>query len=198
MSYWWCSGWRSGVVSASTSRLVLADVRVFQDVEPFRVRGHEAVLDPVVHHLDEVAGAIRPAVEVALLRGALRLLASRRPRDVALPGASRLEDRVEPRHDVRLAADHHAVAALEAPDAAARPDVDVVDALRRQLLGAPDVVDVVRVAAVDQDVSLLEERQEVGDRLVGDGRGDHQPDDARLRELLDEVGERRRRRSLSP
>ena len=35
--------------------------------------------------------------------------------------------------DVRLAADHQAVAALEAPDAAARADVDVVDALRRQL-----------------------------------------------------------------
>jgi hypothetical protein len=46
-------------------------------------------------------------------------------------------------HDRRLAADHHAVTALQAPHAAARADVDVVNALRRQLLGAPDVVDVV-------------------------------------------------------
>ena len=61
--------------------------------------------------------------------------------------------------DRRFAADHHAVAALETPDAAAGADVHVVDALRGELLRAPDVVDVVRIAAVDQDVVLLEQRQ---------------------------------------
>ena len=44
---------------------------------------------------------------------------------------------------VRFAADHHAVAALQAPDAAARAHVHVVDALRGEFLGAADVVDVV-------------------------------------------------------
>ena len=40
--------------------------------DPLGVGGHDAVLDPVVHHLDEVPGAARPAVQVAVLRGAPR------------------------------------------------------------------------------------------------------------------------------
>ena len=56
----------------------------------------------------------------------------------------------------RFAANHHAVAALEPPDAAARPDVHVVDALGGELLRAPDVVDVVRIATVDQDIARLD------------------------------------------
>src|SRR5262249_29399442 len=45
----------------------LADVGGAQDAEPFRVGGHDPVLDPVVDHLDEVSGAIRPAVEIPAL-----------------------------------------------------------------------------------------------------------------------------------
>ena len=47
-----------------------AGSRVLQQVEPLRVRGHQPVLDAVVYHLDEVAGARRPAVQVAELRRA--------------------------------------------------------------------------------------------------------------------------------
>ena len=46
-----------------------ADVGVVQDVEPLGVRGHERVLDAVVHHLHEVAGAGGSAVQVAHLLG---------------------------------------------------------------------------------------------------------------------------------
>ena len=53
--------------------------------------------------------------------------------------------------------------ALQAPDAAARPHVHVMDPLRRQLLGAPDVVHIVRVAAVEEDVAGLEMGQEIRD-----------------------------------
>jgi hypothetical protein len=42
--------------------LLLTDVGVSQDVEAFGVRRHEAVLDAVVHHLDEVAGAATPTM----------------------------------------------------------------------------------------------------------------------------------------
>ena len=59
-----------------------------------------------------------------------------------------------------VAADHHAIAALEAPDAARRADIDIVDALLGQRLGAADVVLVEGVAAVDDDVVRLEQRAE--------------------------------------
>jgi hypothetical protein len=55
-----------------------------------------------------------------------------------------------------VAADHHAVADLQAPDAAGGPDVDVVDALRVEVAGAADVVVPVGVPAVDDGVALLE------------------------------------------
>ena len=67
---------------------------------------------------------------------------------------------------VLLAADHHAVAALQAPYAAACAHVHVVDPFGCQFLGAPDVVDVVGIAAVDEDVARIEVRQQVGDGLV--------------------------------
>ena len=85
--------------------------------------------------------------------------------DVAAARCEGGEDRVEMLHHVALAADHHAIAALEAPDAAAGADVDIVDALGRQLLGAADVVDVIGIAAVDQDIAALEMGQQIGDGL---------------------------------
>ena len=176
----------------------LSDVRGAEDAEPFGVGSHEPVFDSVVDHLDEVARPVRPAVEVAVLRGPFHLVASRRQRDVPPARGEPLEDRVEMLHDVRLAADHHAVAPLEAPDAAARPDVHVVNALCREFLRAADVVDVVGVAAVDDDVPLFEQGKKVGDRLVDDGRWDHQPDRTGFSELLHESRRERRRRLPSP
>src|SRR5438046_2792283 len=58
----------------------LADVGAAQDGQALGVGGHEAVLDAVVDHLDEVAGAVGPAVQVAALRGAAGLLPPRRDR----------------------------------------------------------------------------------------------------------------------
>ena len=70
-------------------------------------------------------------------------------------GRDGLEQRVEVRDDLVLAADHQAVAALEAEHAAAGADVDVVDALLAQLGRPVDVLAVVGVAAVDDDVARL-------------------------------------------
>ena len=111
---------------------MLADVGAVEDAEAFGVGGHDAVLDAVVDHFDEVAGAVGAAVEITLLGGAAELLAAGGARDVAGAGGERGEDGVEAFHDVVFAADHHAVAALEAPDAAAGADVDVVDASWRR------------------------------------------------------------------
>ena len=68
--------------------LRLADVGVLQDVEPLGVGRHQPVLDAVVDHLDEVAGTVRPAVEIALFGGAADLLAPGRPRE-RRPGPGR-------------------------------------------------------------------------------------------------------------
>ena len=46
-------------------------------------------------------------------------------------------------------------AALESPDAAARPNVDVVDAALAERGASPDVVGEMRVPAVDEDVVSL-------------------------------------------
>src|SRR5262249_56218142 len=114
---------------------------------------HHAVFDAVMHHLDEMTGAVRPAMQPALLGRAAGLLASRRARDVAAARRKGGEDRVEMFHDVGLAADHHAIAAFESPDAAAGADIDIMDALGRELLGAADVFDIVRITALHPDLS---------------------------------------------
>ena len=64
--------------------MLLGDRRVrgaAHDVEALGDRLHDAVLDAVVDHLDEVARADRPAVQVAVLGGAADLLATRRALD---------------------------------------------------------------------------------------------------------------------
>src|SRR5580704_14258889 len=107
--------------------MLFADVGVLQDVEPFRVRGHQAVLDAVVYHLYEVAGTRGAAVEIALLGGATQFFATRSAINRAAPGGERLEDRIEVLHDVRLATDHLAVAALKSPHAAAGSAIHIMD-----------------------------------------------------------------------
>ena len=128
-------------------------VGVAKDVEALGVRLHQSVLDAVVDHLDEVAGAGGTAVQEAL--GAVDDepvvgVASAPP---GWPRSQRPEERRQPLDDVRTAADHQAVAALGAPDAAGRADVDVVDALRRERSRPAHVVLEVRVAAVDDHVA---------------------------------------------
>ena len=110
----------------------------------------------------------------------------------ATPGASDREHRREPSHRRVRPADHQAEAALPAEHAAAHADVHVVDALRAQLLGPPDVVAVERVAAVHDGVARGEPpRQVVHDGLRHAGRH-HDPDGPRRGELLDELVHRAR------
>ena len=115
-----------------------------------------------------------------------------------MPGARDLEDGLAALEGGVGAADHEAVAAVGSPDAAAGAAVDVVDGFGLEVFGAADVVLVEGVAAVDEDVVGGEVGEEVGDDVVDDGRGDHEPDDAGGRELLDEVFEGWWRRSRRP
>ena len=129
------------------------DVGLGQHVQAFRVGGHQAVLDAVVHHLDEVAGAARAAVQPAAFLGRRRTLAARRPFGGVDAGGERVEDRSQPGDRLGVATDHQAVPALEAVDAAARADVEVVDPGRSERRRAIDVVVVPRVPTVDQHVA---------------------------------------------
>jgi hypothetical protein len=69
----------------------LANIRAAQDADSLGVGSHQTVLDAIVDHLDEVAGAVGAAVQVALLGGAFALLASGGARNVARAGASVLK-----------------------------------------------------------------------------------------------------------
>src|SRR5579884_305106 len=85
--------------------LLVADVGAAQDAEAFGVGGHDAVLDSVVHHLDEVSGAVRAAVEITRFGGALQRFAPRGAGNLAAAGRQGTEDGVEMLHWLRLAPD---------------------------------------------------------------------------------------------
>ena len=81
-----------------------------------------------------------------------------------VPGAKRPEDRIEAIDRFLVASDHQAVAAIEAPHAAAGAAIDIVNALGLECFGPPDVVLVEGVAAVDDGVARIEEVGELRDR----------------------------------
>ena len=162
------------------------------DIEALGVGLHDAVLDTVVHNLDEVTGPRRTAVEITFFGRAARVGfdASRGTLDIAHSRGERLEDRIEMLNGVLLTADHHAVTALDAPDATARADVDVVNALLGQSSGATDVVFVVLVAAGDDHVAFVEMFGDGVDRVLGGvATRNHDPDGPRCAYLADHVFE---------
>src|ERR1041384_1517586 len=78
-----------------------------QHAQPLGISGHDAVLDPVVHHFDEVASAVWSAMQIPLLGGASDLFTSRRARYVAHAWSQRRKDGIEVLDDLLLAANHH-------------------------------------------------------------------------------------------
>src|SRR5688572_3121825 len=163
-----------------------------QDIESFSIRGHQSILDAVMDHLNEVTGAGLTAIQVAFRRGARARIPSRRGLDAAAAGSERLEDRIEVSDDVLLAADHLAVAAFASPHAATRTNVNVMNTLHLQFTCTANVVNVIRVTAIDDDVVYANELLEVCERRVDEGRRDHQPDRAWLLQLPDKVFQRLR------
>src|SRR5438093_2248438 len=96
---------------------------------------------------------------------------------IAVFGRERLEGGLEELHVVALSADHQAVAVRETPDPARDTRVDVADPVLGGHRGTTLRVPEVRVATVDDDVGLLEEADELLDRLLSRIAGrDHQPD----------------------
>ena len=140
------------------------------ELETLGVGLHEAVLDPVVHHLHEVPGAGRADVRIAALRSKC------------------CEDGLQGLVRGCFRADHDAVALSKAPDPTGDAHIDELNTLRLCLLGMAHRVPKVRVATVDEDVSVLEQRQQsLKHHLRGLAGGDHQPDDPRLLESRGEL-----------
>src|SRR5207244_8088816 len=120
---------------AGDLRQIEIEVGVAQDLEALAVRGEQAVLDPVVDHLDEMAGSGAPDVGIPTL------------------GSERLEHRLHAVEHVALTADHQAVAVLEPPDPAGRAAVQECDALGFQLYGAADRPLPDRILVIDYSIA---------------------------------------------
>src|SRR5439155_24127989 len=95
--------------------------------------------------------------------------------DRARTRCERGKDRIESLHHGVLAADHQAISALAAPDATARSNIHVVNALLGKVFRAPDIVHVIGMAAVDDNVARRRVREHLIEGRVHGGGRDHQP-----------------------
>src|SRR5438477_408378 len=95
-----------------------------------------------------MAAARRAAVKIAFLGGAGGFFAARSARDVAAAGGERLENWIEVLDDFFFAANHLAVAAIKAPDAATGANVAIVNTFRAEFFGTANIVKVIRRGGV--------------------------------------------------
>jgi hypothetical protein len=158
---------------------------VVQNIQAFRQRGHHAVFDAVVHHLDEMAGAAGPAVEIASVGCGAGAITAGRERGGLHAGRQGGEDRIQAPDRLLRAADHETVAALASENAATGSHIDEMNPATLQFGGAAHIVVVVRIAAIDDGVSGFEQRSQFGNLFVDNGRGQHEPDGPRFREPRD-------------
>lgn len=71
-------------------------------------------IDTVMDHLNEMAGAIRSAVQETLFGCTAVFLATRRARNGVYAGSEAGKDRIQVIYDLLLTADHQAIAMLTA------------------------------------------------------------------------------------
>src|SRR5262249_3522723 len=123
--------------------LLLPNISSFQHPKALGVCRHNAVFDAVVNHLDEMAGPVGTAMQVALFGGTLEFFAARGARDAADTGAEGGENGVQLLNHIGFAANHHAVSTFQSPDAATGSDVDIMNAFGGQLPGAAEIINVI-------------------------------------------------------
>src|SRR6266571_4269993 len=131
---------------------------MMQDTQALSVGSHDAVLNTIVDHLDEVTGAIRSTKKIPLLGSSSNLFTPSSAWCCIDAGSQGREDRVEMLDDLLLTANHQAVTALEAPDASTRSAVHIVNTLALKLGSAPNIIVVVGITAIDDDVPWCEMR----------------------------------------
>src|SRR5580704_15212878 len=113
-----------------------------------------------------MARAVWPAVQITLFGGSVQFLAARGARHVARARRERREYGIEVMDHALLATNHHAITALQSPHSAARPHVHVVNPSRREVFGAPDIIHIIGITAVDEDIFRLKKWQKVSDGFL--------------------------------
>ena len=134
-------------------------------------------------------------MQIPLFGGPTEFLATRGPRNATDPRSESGEDWIELLNYVPFSADHHAVTTFQSPDAAACAHVDIMNSFRGQFLCATNVIDVVRIAAVDDRVARFQWFGKCRDGFFSRRTGwEHDPEGARCAELFNEFLERVGRR----
>jgi hypothetical protein len=84
-----------------------------------------------------------------------------------------LKDWIEAANYLCLPSDHHAVTALKAPYATAGAHVHIVDLFCKQFFCTAQIIDVIRIAPVDDRVAGVQMRCQVSDGFVYHCGRDH-------------------------
>ena len=119
-------------------------------------------------------------MQITLLGGAATLLTPGSARDLADARRQLCEDRIEVFHHVR-ARRRSSCSSLAPVPTRRRSSRHPHSGSSWRALCAPDVVDVIRVSAVDENISGFEKEDEIGDGPVHDGRWNHHPNRTRFR-----------------
>jgi hypothetical protein len=127
-----------------------------------------------MHHLDEMAGSVGPAVEIASLSRAL-LLASRRTWSCSNAWRERDEDGVEVLDDFLFPPYHQAVTAFPSRYSTAGTHINVMYAFGMKLRATLYIVVIIGIAPVDHDISGIDEGYQLRKKYVNHCCRDHQP-----------------------
>src|SRR5260370_228569 len=133
-----------------------ARVGVLEDVQPFSVGTHQCILDSVVHHLHEVPCSRRAAMQIAFFGSSRNFLPPRWLRHVAASRRERFEDRIEMSDNLPFATNHLPRPALQGPYSTARATVHVLQTFGGKFVGAANIIDVIRISAIDHNVAGVE------------------------------------------
>src|SRR5947199_10770905 len=94
---------------------MFANICMMQDVQALSVSGHDAVLNTIVDHFDEVTRTIGSTAKVPLFGSSPHLFSPSSACCCIDTRSQGREDRVEMLDNVLLTANHQAVPAIEAP-----------------------------------------------------------------------------------
>src|SRR5438552_17984978 len=111
---------RLGIYFAFT----LACVSAFQNTVTFRIRGHDSILDPVMDHLHEMAGAVRSAMQVTLFGRPAKFVAAGGARHLATARRERGKNRIETLNYLCDGVYHHDITNSQVSDSDSWSDVE--------------------------------------------------------------------------
>jgi hypothetical protein len=135
--------------------------------EPFTIGSHHAVLDAIVHHLDEVAGTVPATMQITLVCSRLVVVSAGCLRCCIVSRRECPEYRLKVTYCAAFAADHQAIAAFTAPDTTAGAYIEVTDVLFLQALCT---------SHVDNDVVVAQQACKLLNDVVDDLIRHHDPD----------------------